>query len=76
MHNIVRCIIWDNCLIMARNMGFYVSHIYREGNACADGLANYGLHNIGVTWWDCMPRCIASLALQNKMGLPMQRFSF
>ncbi|KAK2406406.1 hypothetical protein QL285_042140 [Trifolium repens] len=27
---------WDSCLLMISNMNFYVSHIYREGNHCAD----------------------------------------
>jgi len=34
---------WKNCLVRLRNMRFVVSHTYREGNACADSLANLGL---------------------------------
>lgn len=34
---------WFNCLDSIRSMRFYVSHIYREGNTCADRLANHGL---------------------------------
>ena len=26
-----------------QSMNFYVSHVFREGNQCADGLANIGL---------------------------------
>jgi len=34
---------WYNCIVRLRDMRFVVSHIYREGNACADSLANLGL---------------------------------
>jgi hypothetical protein len=34
---------WLNCNRIIRNMNFFVSHIYREGNCCANGLANVGL---------------------------------
>lgn len=31
---------WYNWIVRLRDMRFVVSHIYREGNACADSLAN------------------------------------
>jgi len=34
---------WCNCLRITSNMNFLVSHVFREGNACADALANIGL---------------------------------
>jgi ribonuclease HI len=34
---------WFNCTRIIRNMNFFVSHIYRKGNCCANGLANVGL---------------------------------
>jgi hypothetical protein len=34
---------WYNCLLVTHNMRFMVSHVYREGNVCADGLDNFGL---------------------------------
>lgn len=33
----------QNCLVRLSNMKFFVSHIYREGNTCACGLANIDL---------------------------------
>jgi ribonuclease HI len=33
---------WNNCPYLLRNMNFIVSHIFREGNQCADGLVNIG----------------------------------
>jgi hypothetical protein len=37
---------WFNVQLLMRNMNVIVTHIYREGNECADYLANIGL---GVT---------------------------
>lgn len=34
---------WSNCLNITSSMNFIVSHIFREGNACADALANIDL---------------------------------
>jgi ribonuclease HI len=34
---------WDNCLLLISSMKFFVSHIYREGNTCADKFVNLGL---------------------------------
>jgi len=34
---------WNNCLVFVSNIHFTFSHVYREGNACADGMANLGL---------------------------------
>lgn len=36
--------IWKHCAQILKNMNFFVSHIYREGNQCADGLVNIGLY--------------------------------
>ena len=34
---------WNQCLLLTQSMNFVVTHIYREGNHCADKLANLGL---------------------------------
>jgi len=31
------------------------SHIYREGNCCADKLAKYGHAVVGTVWLDLLP---------------------
>lgn len=41
---------WKNCISLVRNMNFNVTHIFREGNVCADRIAAYGLHHPGFTW--------------------------
>ena len=46
---------WDNCIHVISSMDFMVTHIYREGNHCADKLANIGLSSQSFTWWDQMP---------------------
>jgi hypothetical protein len=38
---------WKNCLHIIRNFRFRFSHIYREGNTCADKLANADF----FCWW-------------------------
>jgi len=35
---------WKTCIALTQNMQLTVTHIYREGNKCANRLANLGLH--------------------------------
>lgn len=46
---------WLNCLHLASQLSFRISHIYREGNTIADKLANYGAANDGSIWWMVLP---------------------
>jgi ribonuclease HI len=51
---------WQNCLNYVNSKGFIFSHVYREGNACADGMANLGLAlplNF-LTWYSFIPEVI------------------
>jgi ribonuclease HI len=65
---------WSNCLIKARQMNFIISHIFREGNTCADLLANMGLSINDTIWWDEAPNEIRQEMIRNKLGLPNYRF--
>jgi ribonuclease HI len=65
---------WANCLLKTRQMNFIVSHIYREGNTCADLLAEIGLGINGSLWWDNVPGVIRQEVIRNKLGLPNYRF--
>jgi len=65
---------WANCLYKTRLMNFIVSHIYREGNTCADFLANIGLTISDTMWWDSAPLGIGQDLIRNKLGLPNYRF--
>lgn len=38
---------WKNRMVIAKRLSRQVTHIYREGNHCADKLANHGIHNPG-----------------------------
>lgn len=49
---------WHNCLVLTTRMRFIVSHIFREGNTCADGLTSYGTSNHSFNWWDLVPSFI------------------
>ena len=55
-------------------MDFIVSHIYREGNTCADILVNFGLNASEPLWWDESPSNIRGEVIKNKLGLPNYRF--
>jgi ribonuclease HI len=65
---------WMNCLLLTSKMNFMATHIYREGNQCADTLANYG-HNVDhLTVWLQVIDCIRSPFVYNRLGMPNFRF--
>ncbi|WJX52536.1 hypothetical protein P8452_38639 [Trifolium repens] len=65
---------WDNCLLKISNMNFYVSHIYREGNHCADKMANLGLSLPVFSWWNQVPSVLLDDFGKNRFGMPYYRF--
>jgi ribonuclease HI len=65
---------WTNCLSYIRQFRFRYSHIYREGNTCADRLANAGFFVDGVVWWDYLPSCSRDSFSRDRLGLPNYRF--
>ena len=67
---------WQNCLSILPSMRFYVTHIFREGNICADWLAKYGLSQNGLLWLSSIPAPLFSLVQFNKSGMPAYRFCF
>jgi len=68
---------WQNCLFRIWNMRFVVTHIYREGNACADSLANLGLSfpSFELFWSDYIPNFIRGEYTRNRLGIPNLRFN-
>ena len=58
-------------------MRFVVSHIYREGNACADSLANLALSfpSFELFWSDIIPDLIRGEYIRNRLGMPNFRFN-
>lgn len=61
--------ICKHCAQILKNMNFFVSHIYREGNQCVDGLANIGLYLDQFTIWHTIPSSLTSDFILNKLGL-------
>ena len=54
-----------------------MSHIYREGNVCADSLANLGLSlsSSQLFWSNFIPGFIRGEYTRNRFGMPNFRFS-
>ena len=65
---------WENCLLKTSAMNFYVIHVYREGNQCADLLANIGLSLQTHAWWDQVPNQIGAEFTKDRLGLSNYRF--
>lgn len=67
---------WENCLQITYNMQFCASHIYREGNNCADKLANFGLSlcSLDLFWFDSLPDFVREDFNRNRLGLPNFRY--
>jgi len=68
---------WYNYLVITHNMRFFASHIYREGNVCADGLANFGLtlSNFDLFWFNNIPDFIKGEYIKNRLGISNYRFT-
>ena len=54
-------------------MNFVVTHIYREGNHCADKLANLGLSSPDLVWLTDVHTSIVEDFAKNKLGHPCFR---
>jgi len=66
---------WLNCKKLLYQMNFVVSHIYREGNKCADKLASLGLDISGVYIWTALPVFLRDFFVHDRVGLPNFRVS-
>jgi len=55
-------------------MNFVISHIFREGNQCADSLANIGVSIQGLFSWETAPAEVLCHIGRNMLGLPSFRF--
>ena len=66
--------IWENCLHIISSMSIIVTHVYREGNHCADKPASIRLTVQHSEWWDQVLPQIRSDFVRNRMGLPYFRF--
>lgn len=66
---------WKNCMETATSFNLQVTHIFGEGNSCADKLANHGIHHPGFHWWDTIPSFVSEDFIRNRQGSPFFRFS-
>lgn len=69
-------VIWMNCIPFTQNIDFMVSHIYREGSACADNLANSGLTLNSFTWFNFVHTKTEKYYLLDKRGTPRLRLLY
>lgn len=65
---------WDNCLHLLSLFRFNVTHVYREGNSCADKLANIGLALSSHIWFTSIPTQVVADFVRDKHGYPNYRF--
>jgi ribonuclease HI len=65
---------WFNCLKISSNRNIMVSHIYREDNHCANGLAKVGLNLNSCIIWNEIPLEIRDGYDSNRFGKPFFRF--
>lgn len=63
-----------NCIMLTHSMDFVISHIYWEGNKCADCLANVGLNFVGFSWWDEALYFLRQTYVRDRIRLPNYRF--
>ena len=66
---------WMRALSFASQIRVVVSHIYREGNAVADKLANTAANSQASTWWFHMPENLGPFVYRDLARLPNYRFS-
>ena len=63
------------CFNYCGKIRFRVTHIFREGNACADKLANLGfIHKESFHWYNRLPSSLFLKLFMNKYNLHMYRF--
>jgi hypothetical protein len=58
---------WLNCLNFGLTLKW--SHIFWEGNTCADKLANLGHNHLQMRWWNSLPTTLCDDFLCDKLGL-------
>jgi len=63
---------WNVCLNYYGKIRFRVTHIFREGNVCADKLANLEFfYRESFHWYNKLPSCLFLEFFMNMYSLPM-----
>ncbi|XP_024630561.1 uncharacterized protein [Medicago truncatula] len=63
---------WHNAQVL--EIQVISSHIFREGNSCADKLASMGHDIADVVWLDTLPTSVSLDFFRDRCGLPNYRF--
>lgn len=63
---------WHNCL--QHGMTVLCSHVFREGNCCADKTAFIGHSLKNTVWFDSLPHTLPVDFARDRSGLPNFRF--
>ncbi|XP_058776587.1 pentatricopeptide repeat-containing protein At1g63070, mitochondrial-like [Vicia villosa] len=64
---------WLNCINIVTHWNFLVSHIFREGNSCADALANHGLTLPDYTFFSSISSFLRADFVKNRLGMSFFR---
>lgn len=67
---------WFSCLNSSTHKHLFISHIYREGNTCANFLVNVRLNCNFFPIFDSIPSNIRKDFVQNRLGMSSFRFFF
>jgi len=66
---------WNTCLNYCGKIRFKATHIFREGNTCADKLANLGfIHRDYFHWYNRFPSSLFLEFFMNRYSLRICRF--
>jgi len=66
---------WNTCLNYYGKIRLRVTHIFHEGNVCADKLANLGfIYRESFHWYNRLPSSLFLKFFINRYSLPMYRF--
>ena len=66
---------WNICLNYCEKIRFRVTHIFHEGNACADKLVNLEfIHRESFHWYNRLPSSLFLKFFINRYSLPMYLF--
>lgn len=67
---------WEYCMNITASMNFMATHVFREGNVCADSLASFGSTINHLMVWLHAPDCIKTPLARNKLGMSEYRFLY
>ncbi|XP_019451728.1 PREDICTED: uncharacterized protein LOC109353821 [Lupinus angustifolius] len=65
---------WEHCRRIIQSLRFKASHIFREGNSCADKVATFGVRSRTDYWWNLVPPFLSNDFNRNGNLLPNYRF--